>query len=101
MSTRDFTILKCDIARCGESFRLPFDSACTAHDIQHVRAHAAGEGWHTYSMQGLSWYTADYCPQHPKATSQGIRGAQFPSRRPPCKFDPTPTFEPGERRTQP
>jgi hypothetical protein len=87
MSTRDFTILKCDMRGCDELFRLPIDSDCVTDNRQHVRAHAAGEGWHTYSVQGLAWYTADYCPKHPKATSEGIRGAKFPSRRPPCEFD--------------
>lgn len=87
MSTRDFTILRCDLTGCGELFRLPMDSDCVADDLNHVRAHAAAEGWHTYSLTGLMRYTADYCPKHPKATSEGIRGAQFPSRKPPCEFD--------------
>ena len=87
MSTRDFTILRCDHPRCGELFRLPIDSTCTVDDLNHVRRHAAGDGWHTYSLTGLMRYTADYCPKHRKSTSEGIRGAEFGSRKPPCEFD--------------
>lgn len=88
MSDRTFTHLRCDMPGCKTSARLALDTPSPnifaarddratfnrVDDVSDVRKVAAEHGWTTYRLTGLLTYTADYCPDHAGATSEGIRG---------------------------
>lgn len=60
--------------RCQTFARLPLDGETDPGDEKALYALLAEAGWHQFSVQGMLTYTADYCPTHKKATSEGIRG---------------------------
>jgi hypothetical protein len=59
--------------RCQTFARLPLDGETDPGDEKALHALLEAAGWHQFSMQGMLTYTADYCPTHKKATSEGVR----------------------------
>jgi hypothetical protein len=73
VSSGQVAVVRCDMPKCQTFARLPLDHP-RPNDRKALQELLAAAGWHQYSYQGMVTYTADYCPDHKKATSEGIRG---------------------------